>query len=368
MSLPRGRTVVPIFGLPFDVVTLEEAISRISEAVRSRQRLFLSTPNLNFAISAMTDVELRQSVLSSDLSVADGMPLVWASRILGCPLPERVSGSDLFARLSARTYDLPIKVYFFGGEPGAAQQACQLLNARKTGTHCVGFSTPGFGSVEDMSAPQYIDAINASDADMLIVAVSARKGQAWIMRNLSRLRPPVVTYLGAVINFESGRIRRSPSWMSRLGLEWAWRISQEPKLWRRYAIDARALLALLFQQVIPIAFRRILATQPPARPDPITTEINDEEWIATPSGVFDAALGSELMRALHSSSDDLHPVLDLRTVTSVNSEGIASCMVCHGIALRRGRNLLIQNASQRVRREFSNQGAGYLLQLSREKT
>lgn len=361
----RQRQVVPVFGLPFDVVTLEQAARRVTDAITSRTRLFLSTPNLNFAISATTDPELRRSVLSSDLSVVDGMPLVWASRLLGHPLPERVSGSDLFERLTADAAQTPIKAYFFGGEPGAAEAACRALNARKSGVHCVGCAFPGFGSVEDMSAPEYIDAINAADADLLVVAVSARKGQAWIMRNLDRIKTPVVAYLGAVINFESGRVRRAPEWMRRLGLEWLWRISQEPALWRRYASDGLELLHLLYTQVVPLAFSRLRRVQRMPGQGTVTARSQGDAWVVTVSGNFDAALGLQVMQALHCAPHGSGLVLDLGQVTSVEPQGIACCMVTQGMAIRAGRLITLRHVPDSVRQEFARHGADYLLNESR---
>ncbi len=250
------REVICLFGLPFDVVSMEQTVQRVREAVRARQQLFLSTPNLNFLIGCQHDAAFRQSVIDSDLSVADGMPLVWMSRLLGLPLPERVTGSGLFERL--RTDPLPagekpIKVYFFGGPPGAAQAASQNLNANPGGLVCVGFETPGFGSVEDMSSPEVLQRINASSADFLVVALGAVKGQAWLQRNRAQITVPVLSHLGAVVNFVAGTVSRAPVWVQRAGLEWLWRIKEEPRLWRRYWGDGKALTSLVFGQLLPHA-------------------------------------------------------------------------------------------------------------------
>lgn len=248
--------VICLFGLPFDVVTMDETVHRVRQAARTRQRLFLSTPNLNFLIGCVHNAAFRQSVIDSDMSVADGMPLVWMARLLGVPLPERVTGSGLFERLRTDPLlpgETPIKVYFFGGPPGVAQTAGQNLNARDGGLICVGHETPGFGSVEDMSTPDVLARINASEADFLIVALGAVKGQAWIQHNRTRLRVPVISHLGAVVNFAAGTVNRAPAWMQKTGLEWLWRIKEEPTLWRRYWSDGRALLSLVFGQLLPHA-------------------------------------------------------------------------------------------------------------------
>ena len=250
----HDRDVVCILGLPFDAITLPDAVQRVRDAISARRPLFLSTPNLNFLIGCQYDAAFRASIIASDLSVADGMPLVWISRLLGTPLPERVTGSGLFERL--RNDPLPpgcppIRVYFFGGPQGAAEAAARRLNAESTAMVCVGYESPGFGSVENMSGQDALDRINASGADFLVVALGAAKGQAWIQRNRDRLKVPVISHLGAVVNFEAGTVSRAPAWVQRSGLEWLWRIKEEPALSKRYARDARALLGLLAGKVLP---------------------------------------------------------------------------------------------------------------------
>lgn len=245
---PRARHCVTVAGLPFDVVDTAGAVERLCAAMRDGQRLFLSTPNLNFLVAAQRDDAFRQSVLESDLSVADGMPVLWLARLQGTPLPERVAGSTLFEQLrqgaGQALLGRPIKVYFFGGPPGVAEAACAVLNDEAGFMQGVGAHGPGFGTIEEMSTPEVIAAINASGADFLVVALGARKGQAWIMHNRAQLTVPVLSHLGAVVNFVAGTVQRAPLAWQRWGLEWLWRIRQEPALFKRYWGDGWALLGL----------------------------------------------------------------------------------------------------------------------------
>lgn len=253
MSVAEQR--ISVGGLPFDEVTTADAVDRLCIAMHARQRLFFSTPNLNFLVMAQEDGAFRQSVLASDLSLADGMPVVWLGRLQGTPLPERVAGSTVFEQLRAGAgqgvLGRPIKVYFFGGPPGVAEKACSVLNAEHAAGRGqmlgVGAFCPGFGSVADMSAPATIAAINASGADLLVVALGAKKGQAWIMHNLEQLTIPVVSHLGAVVNFVAGTVERAPLAWQRWGFEWLWRIRQEPALFKRYWKDGWGLVGLLGQ-------------------------------------------------------------------------------------------------------------------------
>ena len=242
------RSLVCILGLPFDSIDTSEAVRRIREAAFDGRRCFVSTPNLNFAISARRDAAFRGSVLRSDLSLIDGMPLVWIARLLRLNVPERVSGADVFEALQAHAGP-PVRVYLFGGPPGAGEQACEGINRRGGGMVCVGHESPGFGDVESMSGEDRIARINRSGAQFVVVSLGAAKGQAWIEHNAARLVAPVLSHLGAVVNFAAGTLARAPSWMRSLGLEWLWRIKEEPELWRRYWRDGSAVSRLLLTEV-----------------------------------------------------------------------------------------------------------------------
>lgn len=253
------RPTHAVFGLPFDAVSMAAAVAAVERAVVARRRCFISTPNVNFAIAAQHDGAFRQSVLQSDLVLADGQPIVWAARLMGTPIRERVSGAGLFEQLRQHAA-VPIKVYFFGGPDGAAQAAHESLNTAAGPLQSVGFCSPGFVSVAALSAPEFIDAINAAQPDFLVVALGAKKGQAWIVANLARLQAPVISHLGAVVNFTAGTLRRAPLWVQKVAAEWLWRIVQEPQLWRRYWHDGVQLLALVAREVLPAVGRRILRT------------------------------------------------------------------------------------------------------------
>lgn len=258
MHSGKKRDLVCILGLPIDVIDMKGAVARVHQAARTGERLFISTPNLNFLMAAHSDPDFRESVLRSHLSLADGVSLLAVARLMGVPLPERVSGADLFQELWASREQPPLKVFFLGGPPGAAKLAGERVNAKGGGVCCVGFDEAGFGDVESMSAQPLIDRINASGAEFVVVSLGAKKGQAWIMRNHHRLNAPVISHLGAVVNFTAGTIQRAPRWMQKMSLEWLWRAMTEPGLTRRYWDDGRALARVLVRQVLPGALRERL--------------------------------------------------------------------------------------------------------------
>lgn len=251
------RNLHCLLGLPFDAVTLEQSAEQIRQAAFNGTPCFFSTPNLNFLIAARSNEPFRQSVIHSDLSLADGMPIVWLAKLLSVPIAERVAGSDVFEVLRKRQ-GRKIKVFFFGGLPGMAERAMKALNAEAGGLECVGFESPGFGSIVDMSAPETIAKINASGAEFLVVSLGAVKGQAWIEHNLDALTVPVVSHLGAVLNFVAGSVERAPGWMQRRGLEWLWRVMQEPVLWRRYLQDFKGLLGIAIVNIPSFYLAKVL--------------------------------------------------------------------------------------------------------------
>ncbi|MBN47213.1 MULTISPECIES: WecB/TagA/CpsF family glycosyltransferase [unclassified Methylophaga] len=242
-----------LMGLPFDAVSLSDAADIISKSIDRQIPCFLSTPNLNFTVMAQDDPDFYNSVIQSDLVVADGMPLIWVAKFLNLPIYERVAGSDLFAYLSAQPRENKIRVFFFGGETDIAEKAHHELNKTSQGMESCGFYDPGFVSIEEMSTEDIINHINDCEPDFIVVALGAKKGQRWIMHNRSRLNAPVISHLGAVINFVAGNVQRAPDKWQRYGFEWLWRIKQEPKLYKRYLGDGLRFIKMLVTQTLPLA-------------------------------------------------------------------------------------------------------------------
>ena len=254
IEMDFSRNIWCLLGLCFDKVDMKEAVDLVVLAALDKRSFFVSTPNLNFLCAAQNDQSFRQSVINSHLSVADGMPIVLIARLLNIPITERVAGSDLINALDERKTDSPLKIYFFGGDSGVAEKASIEVNKSNSGLSSVGFYTPGFGSVEEMSADSIITEINSHDIDFIIVSLGAKKGQTWIEKNRSRLNAPVISHLGAVVNFFANTVQRAPKWVQRSGLEWCWRIYQEPSLWKRYFADGIQLIKMFFFNVFPYWF------------------------------------------------------------------------------------------------------------------
>ena len=254
-----SREVFGVMGIPLDALDLSTLLRILKVKVHERSPFLLSTPNVNFLMLSRADEQFRESLLMSDLCAVDGMPLVWISRLLGIPIRTRLSGSDIFDALRSRQRTgLRLRIFLFGGGEGAAEIVSRNLNLEADGMSCVGTLNPGFGTIEEMSTDPILRTINSSGADLLSVFLSARKAQSWLLYNHARLQVPVRVQLGATINLQAGSIKRAPPIFRRFGLEWAWRIKEEPYLWRRYWNDGGKLLALLLTCVLPLSINHLL--------------------------------------------------------------------------------------------------------------
>jgi len=250
-----AREVYGILGIPVDATDMTAVLRRIETAAADRLPCLISTANLNFLVTSGIDAEFRESLLRSDLCTADGMPIVWIARLLGVPIRERIAGADIFEELkSARSLSRRLSVYLFGGANDAAEAAGRKLNEESSAIVCAGSYYPGFGTVDEMSTDVVLNTVNASNADILAAALGAKKGQAWLLSVHDRLGIPVRVHLGATINFQAGTVKRAPLRMRRWGLEWLWRIKEEPRLWKRYRDDGAILLQLMLTRVLPLIF------------------------------------------------------------------------------------------------------------------
>lgn len=348
------RDVYCLLGLPFDAVNMTDAIRIVRTAAAQRTSCFISTPNLNFLIGCRTDRQFRASVINSDLSIADGMPLVWIARLLGIPIRERVPGAGLFEDLRNNAAQ-PLSVYFFGGPEGVAETACNRLNAESSGMRCTGFASPGFGSIDDMSSKATIAAINASNADFLLVSLGAKKGQAWIEHNRGQISVPVISHLGAVVNFVAGRLKRAPSRLQRNGLEWLWRIKEEPGLWRRYFSDGLTLLHLLATQVIPHVL--FMHRRAPSRTALDAAAVAMREETVTTVIALRGAWTQENLGPLRqcfskAAVTDRDVRIDLQHVSCIDSAFLGLVMLLYGHQQQQGKNLSCSPLQPQVRRIF----------------
>ena len=358
---PGKALPIALLGLTFDPVSSAQAQAFITGAIQSRQKLVFATPNVNFAAAAAHDRVFRSQVLGCGMSVADGMPLVWISRLLGLGIPERVAGSSLFESLQRAETTRPLRVFFFGGDPGVAEAASAAIAAGSRGMTPAGHFDPGRGSVEDMSSDGIIERINAAQADFLCVALGAVKGHHWIARNAARLDVPVISHLGAVVNFVAGRISRAPAWMQQCGLEWMWRILQERSLLRRYLRDAWWLAGAFATQVLPARIDRL------RRPSSIRAfrwsireDANGEQLLRLHGDLTRDALLQDAGIRNFLKPDTALITVDLEDTGRLDSEGVAWLLrFCYSGTP--GAPIRLRGARAETMRSLRLYGAGFII-------
>ena len=249
--LPTKTEFRPVLlGIAFDALTLEQALDRLFELANrpldeTGCRL-AATVNVDFIVNTYFPVKkqprnpaLARILRRADLVVPDGMPAVWLSRLLGTPLPERVTGADLVPRIAERAAKEKCKLYFLGGSEEAATRTAELLKERNPGLE-IDIDTP-FVRLDAPDAAEK-DAeicrrINASGAKILLVGFGNPKQELWLERNRRQLTCGVGIGVGGTFNFLAGKVKRAPEWMRKSGTEWIYRVIQEPgRLWKRYFI------------------------------------------------------------------------------------------------------------------------------------
>lgn len=230
-----------------DAVTFTEALQAVAGLVSAGRGGTVFTPNVDHVVTAEDDVAFREAYAGVALSLADGKPIVWASRLLGAPLPGKVSGSDLVEPLLRLAGRSRWRVFLLGGAPGVAEQAAE--RARRLGAHVVGTASPTLrldGSPGDLD--QGVEEVEQARPDLLLVAFGAPKQELWIHHNRDRLASTVAVAVGASLDFLAGRVRRAPRWMSDAGLEWLYRLSREPRrLARRYLVKDPRFVAVVLR-------------------------------------------------------------------------------------------------------------------------
>jgi N-acetylglucosaminyldiphosphoundecaprenol N-acetyl-beta-D-mannosaminyltransferase len=238
---------ISLIGMEVDRVDAREAVATILDA-RDRDRGgVVLTPNLEYLSTFRSSPDVRDAFGEAELVVADGMPLVWASRLQRTPLPERVAGSDLIWSLSEAAARRGRSVFLLGGNPGAADRAADVLRERAPGLDVAGVACPRVGDGDEADLRAAAERVGATRPDLVYVGLPLRK-QLHAIRRLRAAAPRSwFLGLGASLSFVAGDVRRAPRWMRRTGLEWTWRLAQEPgRLWRRYLVDGLPCAAVLF--------------------------------------------------------------------------------------------------------------------------
>jgi N-acetylglucosaminyldiphosphoundecaprenol N-acetyl-beta-D-mannosaminyltransferase len=234
---PRPR--VTVMGMDIDVLTEHEVVDVVGRALHEGRGGWIITPNLDQLRAFQRSTEMRAMYAQADLVVADGMPIVWASRIQGSPLPERVAGSSLIWSLGTAAPAWDVSIYLLGGNPGTAELAASELRRRSPALAVAGCHCPPIGFERDPSRVEgIVRELEAVRPGVVLVGLGTPKGLRLIRDVRPRLPRTWFVEVGISFSYVSGDIRRAPRAVQRLGLEWLHRLAQEPRrLSRRYLVE-----------------------------------------------------------------------------------------------------------------------------------
>jgi N-acetylglucosaminyldiphosphoundecaprenol N-acetyl-beta-D-mannosaminyltransferase len=341
---------VAILGVPFDHVTIGDAISRIEGMIATRQPHYVVTANVDFLVQAHQDVELRRILLEADLVLCDGTPLVWASRWLGNALPERVAGSDLAPGLIRAAAAKGHRLFFLGAGPGVAAEAEAKLKKQYPTLNIVGTYSPPFSGLLEMDHAEITRRVRAANPDILLVSFGCPKQEKWIAMHHRALGVPVSIGVGATIDFLAGKVKRAPDWMRHTGTEWIYRLLQEPKrLYRRYANDLFYFVPTLATQWGRLAFGGEGADQP----HEATFAVPEWRCLHAGSRLTRRSLEQDAGFWRGVTTGDAHCLIDLSNVRRVDGTGVAFLIRCRKQLHAQGRQLVLLAPSPALRRTLA---------------
>lgn len=251
--------VISLFGMKIDAVDMATAVETVTQWCadpREEHCRYVVTPNVDHTVMFQTDTDLQKSYEGAAMVLADGAPVVIASRLLNKALPERVAGSDLvpamFEAASQRSDSSakPLRVFLLGAAPGVADRAAKVIHERWSGVEVVGTLSPPLGFEHDEAENEKIlHAVAECKPDLVLIGLGAPKQELWIGRHADRLEAKAALCIGATIDFIAGEKSRAPRLLQKLGLEWVHRVATEPtRLAKRYARDAWVFPQLVWRE------------------------------------------------------------------------------------------------------------------------
>ncbi len=241
---------VSIGGFRFHAVNFAETIAAIDQALATGARGYVVTPNVDHVVEYGRNAAYRAACDAAWLRLADGMPIVWASRLLDRPLTARVAGSDLLPALCQMAAARNYPVFLLGGRAGVPERAAVRLTERFPGLRIAGVhAPPDRFDPSGAAAETAVAAVNAARPALLFVGLGAPKQERWVGRHWERLQVTVAVCCGAAIDFAAGVQTRAPRWMQQNGLEWVWRLGRDPRrLWKRYLVRDVAFVGIFLKE------------------------------------------------------------------------------------------------------------------------
>lgn len=248
MTMPAR---VNILGVGISAINMEMAVAIFDAWIARRERQYVCVTGVHGVIESQRDPDLRAILCASGLTTPDGMPLVWLNKLLGLRYVGRVYGPDLMLAICARSVEKGYRHFLYGGDAGVADALAARLRERFPGVQIVGAYTPPFRPLTPEEDGEIVRMIDDARPDIVWVGLSTPKQERWMAAHHRRIAAPVMVGVGAAFDFHAGRKKQAPRWMRQSGLEWLFRLLQEPRrLWRRYLINNPTFIALVLLQAL----------------------------------------------------------------------------------------------------------------------
>ena len=230
-----------------DNLTMNEAIQEIDSLIQEGNHSYVVTPNMDHIVLMEKDKLFKEIYDNANLVLTDGKPLLWIAKRQGTPIKEKVSGSDLFPKMCKLAAKRGYRIYILGAAEGVAYRAAEVLKRRYDGLQIAGTYSPPIGFEKNtLEVKRIINNINQAQTDILAVALGSPKGEKFIYSIKDSICASLSISIGATVDFVAGNVKRAPKWMSNVGLEWLYRITQDPKrMIKRYWNDAVSIVPIM---------------------------------------------------------------------------------------------------------------------------
>lgn len=243
---------INVLGVKVNMLNLNQAYDVIDAWIQRGKQNYVSVAAVSTIMACHRSFAARKAVNSAGLVTPDGMPLVWLGQLLGCNVG-RVYGPDLMLLTCEKSIKKGYSHYFYGGKPGVPERLAARLKQRFPDLNVAGTYSPPFEKMTPKKDAAIVEKINRANPDIVWLGLSSPKQDFWMAEHLGKIKAPVMIGVGAAFDFHSGRVKQAPRWIQRSGLEWAFRLSQEPKrLWRRYLFDNPAFVVNVILQLMQI--------------------------------------------------------------------------------------------------------------------
>lgn len=342
----RLQHPIAVMGLPINSLSADEAVDTLERLIQSGGTHQACTMNVDIWLNALADPHMHRIVAGSSLVFPDGMPLVWASGLLGCPLAERVTGVDLVPRLAELSARKGYKIFLLGAKPGVADRACRLLERNYPGVQIVGTFAPPEDNLIRMDHTEILRKIHAVNPDILLVAFGNPKQEKWIWMHRKRLGVPLSMGVGGSFDILVGDNWRAPRWIQKCGLEWAMRFLQEPvRLGPRYLRDFAGLARHL-----PLALMAAWWQRPHLGESTVTTAVTPQVLHVNIHGRLGAEIAALVQDATTASIiNGLVMVVHLHAVKQVTAAGLGVLLGARRQLLEAGLSLSLAGLNLKKR-------------------